>query len=137
MTAHRNRVPPTTCCIKGCDQPRHVSDTGKVYTQCYPHMKETWNRNWKNTGKQRRTERGRSKPKPIPGRAASALDPVPDCVHVLAVDWKNNRLYRIEGRVVAVDAMPLTEGEWIDMQSKASLDGVLVAKPALFRKEEV
>ena len=117
MTAHRNRVPPTTCCIRAATSRVMSAIRAKVYTQCYPHMKETWNRNWKNTGKQRRTERGRSKP----SRFRDAL-PVPSTLFRIAyMCWPSigrtiGCIEEIEGRVVAVDAMPPTEGEWIDMQ---------------------
>lgn len=120
MTTNRIRVPAdlATCIHPGCPSRRW-----RKYTRCEVHQKGFWNEN-------ARKERASFENQPP---LVDRMKPV----RVLALDWQTQKLVWVEGRVVSEEHMPKTERELLAVLAEAGRDGVLVAKPQIYKPEDL
>lgn len=108
----------TLCTHPGCTAERWSS-----YPRCQAHQRDYWS-----------AAAAKSKPS---WKSVPPLIPREQPVRVLALDWQNLKLVWVEGRVVSEECMPKTERELLSRLAEAGRDGVLVAKPQVWKAEDL
>lgn len=115
----------TRCVVSGCNEPRHVSRSGRVYSKCDLHFRQDYQHQYANR-----------RPPPVhrPQRHPSAVG---KRIEALVIDWATERIYRVEGVVCTDDPFPLTYGELRKVMAEAAEQGLYVAEPKAYKDEDI
>lgn len=125
MTDARLGFKDGLCSVPGCFERRHISKSGRTYTKCYTHYRESYQKSYarKDTPK---TPRPTVKPSQV-GRT----------VEILITDWRTERVLKVRGVVICEEEMPKSYGDLRKIIALAAQENVYVAQTQAYKTEDL